>query len=135
MKRSVALVDTNVVSYMFRGDTRADLYDAILNRFDHIGISFQTLAEVEFWTHKRGWDRRRQADFALFLSDFFVVYPDEETCLSWASIRFARQRAGRPLLPEDAWIAATALTLNCPLITHDAGDFAGIDGLEVLTAT
>lgn len=134
MKRPLALVDTNVVSYIFRGDTRGDLYDSIVKDFDHLAISFQTAAELEFWAHKRNWERRRRADFALFLSDFFVVYSDEEACLFWASIRLARQRMGRPLQPEDAWIAATALVLGCPLITHDQEDFAGINGLEVLTA-
>lgn len=135
MNGKVALVDTNVVSYLFRGDTRAEPYGTILRKMDHIGISFQTLAELEFWSQNRGWDRRRQADFALFLSDFFVAYADAETCALWAAVRLARQRAGRPLHPEDAWIAATALALNCPLITHDAADFGEIEGLEVITAS
>jgi predicted nucleic acid-binding protein len=33
----------------------------------------------------------------------------------------------------DAWIAATALALNCPLVTHDAADFAGVPGLKIIS--
>ena len=33
----------------------------------------------------------------------------------------------------DAWIAATAIRLGCPLATHDR-DFSGIDGLELIQA-
>jgi predicted nucleic acid-binding protein len=32
-------------------------------------------------------------------------------------------RAGLPTSASDAWIAATALALNCPLIRHNAADF------------
>ena len=63
-----------------------------------------------------------------------VVYPEESTCLTWARIRHERFRLGRPLQPEDAWIAATALDIGCPLLTHGAGDFADIAGLEIISA-
>jgi len=35
------------------------------------------------------------------------------------------------LKSADAWIAATALLLECPLASHD-GDFADIPGIELL---
>ena len=31
----------------------------------------------------------------------------------------------------DAWIAATALAVGAPLITHNAKDYAGITGLKL----
>ena len=37
------------------------------------------------------------------------------------------------LVPADAWIAATALLLNVPLITHNAAHYVGIDGLRVIS--
>jgi len=33
----------------------------------------------------------------------------------------------------DAWIAATALLYDAPLITHDAGDYLGVPGLKLIT--
>jgi len=39
----------------------------------------------------------------------------------------------QPIQVADAWIAATALALDVPLVTHNAVDFEGIEGLEILT--
>lgn len=135
MTRPLALVDTNVVSYIFRRDTRALPYPPILAGFRHLAISFQTLAELRFWARKRNWERRRIADLALYLEPYSIVLASEDMTERWAQIRHQRERAGRRMEPEDAWIAATAVVIGCPLVTHDAGDFSGIDGLEVITAT
>jgi len=35
----------------------------------------------------------------------------------------------------DAWIAAAALQLNIPLVTHNASDYEAIESLTILTAT
>jgi hypothetical protein len=37
------------------------------------------------------------------------------------------------MLPDDAWIAATALHHDLPLVTHDA-NFLGTEGLRVISA-
>jgi predicted nucleic acid-binding protein len=46
----------------------------------------------------------------------------------------ARKR-GRPVAPADAWIAATALILDVPLITPNGAHYTGIDGLRVISET
>jgi predicted nucleic acid-binding protein len=45
------------------------------------------------------------------------------------------QKKGRPISFPDAWIAAAALQLNIPLVTHNARDYEAVDGLTILTAT
>ena len=35
--------------------------------------------------------------------------------------------------PADAWIAATALHLGVPLITHNKNDYLGVDGLTIIS--
>jgi predicted nucleic acid-binding protein len=47
---------------------------------------------------------------------------------------FGGAKKGRPIQTADAWIAASALHYQVPLITNNAGDYASIDGLELLTA-
>jgi tRNA(fMet)-specific endonuclease VapC len=129
----IALIDTNVVSYLFRRDTRASRYVPILLPFESCLISFQTAAELEFWTLKHNWGTKRRADLAYFLEAYDVIYPDESVCKLWASVRKGQESKGTPIHPEDAWIAATALAVGCPLVTHNVNDFRGIDGLDVLT--
>lgn len=44
-----------------------------------------------------------------------------------------RARKGRPIQTADAWIAASALQYQVPLITNNADDYDMLDRLEVLT--
>jgi tRNA(fMet)-specific endonuclease VapC len=43
------------------------------------------------------------------------------------------RRQGRPLQAADAWIAATALIQDIPLVTHNRRHYDGIRGLTVLS--
>ena len=49
----------------------------------------------------------------------------------YAAAKLARQQSGLAL-DENLWIAATALALGATLVSRDR-DFAGIDGLSVVT--
>jgi hypothetical protein len=51
---TIVLLDTNVVSYLFKGDTRATAYAPLLQ--DHqLAISFMTVAELFEWAATRKW--------------------------------------------------------------------------------
>lgn len=43
-------------------------------------------------------------------------------------------RRKQPISTADAWIAATALSYDLKLVTHNPKDFRGIPGLRILTA-
>lgn len=45
----------------------------------------------------------------------------------------ALKPVGRVLPFADSWIAATALYLGLPLVTHNPADFQGIEALHVIT--
>ena len=58
-----AIVDTDVVSMLFKGDARAVAYRPhITGRL--LGISFMTLAELERWPLERNWGQRRKLELA-----------------------------------------------------------------------
>ena len=67
-----------------------------------------------------------------FIGGFAVVYADDALCTSWAMLRAGARAAGRPLSPQDAWIAATALGLDAPLATNNRRDFEPIQKLRLL---
>lgn len=127
------VVDTDVVSFQFKSDTRAKLYRPYL-----IGqtafVSFMTIAELDEWTELSGWGTPKLERLHHFLGKFAVLYADRAVCRRWAEARSQARRNGLPIEAADGWIAATALHLNAPLVTHNPGDYAGIEGLTLLSA-
>ena len=128
-----AVVDTDVVSMLFKGDTRARAYRVhVAGRL--LGISFMTLAELERWSLERGWGPRRKLELAEHVSHYAVLPVSRELCVKWAEVAFAAKQRGRPIQTADAWIAASALYYQVPLITNNQSDYSRIDGLTVLSA-
>ena len=126
------VADTDVVSFLFKGDTRATLYEHLLVGRVNI-IAAQTRAELERWALLYNWGARRHSKLRLYLEDYLFASVDEATCLRWAEIKVNGERRGRPISGADAWIAATALHYAVPLVTHNADDFKNVPGLTVLT--
>ena len=82
------------------------------------------------------WDTLRVSrdKFAVLeatLKSYLVVPYSSQLSRAWARIRW--ERRNRPIAVDDAWIAATAVSYNCPLVTHNSKDFTGISGLQVIT--
>jgi len=130
---SPVIVDTDVVSFSFKGDTRAAFYDAyLLDKLSY--ISFQTLAELEQWAIARHWSARRHSALLEFIEErFAVIESSAQLSRHWAEVREHVRQAGRIIQPTDAWIAATALLYGVPVVTHNAADFAPVVGLSIIT--
>jgi predicted nucleic acid-binding protein len=127
------VVDTDVVSFQFKGDSRASLFDPHLAGRIPV-ISFMTLAELDLWALEHRWGPARKGRMARFLVRYLVHPYDRAMCLKWAEVTNAARRKGRPIQPADAWFAATALLAGVPLVTNNAADYAGVDRLTVLSA-
>lgn len=125
------VVDTDVLSYLFRRDTRAEVYQPYLTG-TLVAVSFMTIAELDRWALQRNWGRGRQERMAAFLSRFMIVLVDRELCRTWAEVGDQARRNGRPIHAADGWIAATAIALGMPLITNNRSDFAGVRDLLIL---
>jgi tRNA(fMet)-specific endonuclease VapC len=96
-------------------------------------ISFITIAELDRWTLARDWGEKRKADLEKFLHRFTVIEVNRALCLKWAEATDSARRNGRPIETADAWIAATGLFYNVPLITHNRNDYSGVDGLQLIS--
>ena len=130
---NAAIVDTDVVSMLFKGDTRALAYRPhIAGRL--LGISFMTLAELDRWALERNWGQARRFELAQHLTRYTVLPASRELCAKWAEVAFAAKRKGRPIQTADAWIAASALHYQVPLISNNRDDYSSVDGLALLSA-
>lgn len=126
------VIDTDVVSFVFKRDTRADDYRPHLEGEIAI-ISFMTLAELRRWTRERNWGAARRRELEEFLGGYAVFYADDDLCSVWADVMSSARRKGRPIAMTDAFVAATALLLNLPLVTHNRADFVNVDGLSIIS--
>jgi predicted nucleic acid-binding protein len=131
---TIVLLDTNVVSYLFKGDTRATAYGPLLQG-QRLAISFMTVAELFEWAATRKWGRMRLRRMEQALADYVIIPVDVELCRRWGTLRAQLQGTGQTIAPQDAWIAATALRHGLPLITHNPSDFRHITGLDVRSVT
>jgi tRNA(fMet)-specific endonuclease VapC len=128
----VVVVDTNVISFFIKGDTRAALYQPHLDERLQI-IAAQTRAELELWALIRNWGPRRRTDLHAYLRNFVLANADEDVCLRWAEVQANAQKQGHPISVSDAWIAATALVQDVPLVPHNPDDFKNVPGLSIIT--
>jgi tRNA(fMet)-specific endonuclease VapC len=128
----IVVVDTNIVSFFFKGDTRAALYKPHLDGCLQI-IAAQTRAELELWTLIHDWGGRRRDALRDYLKDFLFAEVDESVCLRWAEVQGDGRRRGHPISISDTWIAATSLVYNVPLVTHHPDDFRYVPGLTVIS--
>jgi len=99
-----------------------------------LGISFMTLAELERWALERSWGLGRRRELAQHLTHYTILPVSRELCLRWAEICFAAKKKGRPIQTADAWIAASALYYQVPLITNNQRDYSMVDGLVLISA-
>ncbi|MGD9099315.1 MAG: type II toxin-antitoxin system VapC family toxin [Anaerolineae bacterium] len=126
------LLDTNIVSFALKGDSRAASYVPYLQG-RRLAISFMTVAELFQWAAIRNWGARRTSQLEASLENYIVLPFDIALCRLWGEVRARCRAAGRPISPQDAWVAATALQHHLPLVTHNPSDFEVIEGLELIT--
>jgi tRNA(fMet)-specific endonuclease VapC len=129
---ATVVVDTCVVSFLHKNDTRAQLYQG------HLGgnlkvISFMTLAELYRWALESNWGERQKAKLEERLRDYVVYSVTRPLCQQWAAITAEASSKGTPIDVDDAWIAATALLYDLPLVTHNRKHYEVIPGLEVVS--
>jgi predicted nucleic acid-binding protein len=72
---------------------------------------------------------RRLATLDL-LAEISVVSIDEDVAVAWARLRALLAEKGRRVNVNDAWIAATAMTYQLPVVTQDA-DYDAMEDLGV----
>ena len=129
---SNVVVDTDVVSFLFKSHPIAHQYLPDLADRTPL-ISFMTLAELDRWVLAARWGEARRKKLREYLEPFAILPYDRALCTKWAEITIAAQSRGRRIDCADAWIAATALMCDAPLITHNRSDYLGVPDLKLIS--
>lgn len=134
MSDAKLLVDTNIVSYVMKDHPLAQAYAKHLEG-RLLAISFITVGELYYGAEKDNWGEKKRKRLETTLRNFVVIPYDHEVARCYAQLVAERNRTGRPINFNDAWIAACAIRHGIPLVTHNARDFGGISSLDVITET
>jgi predicted nucleic acid-binding protein len=60
-----------------------------------------------------------------------TVAVDQRVAEAWARLRLVLRDSNQRMFVNDSWIAATAMSLDVPVVTQD-DDYVDVDGLDVV---
>ena len=97
------------------------------------GISVIVLGELEWGVAQSQRFEENRAALSALLTALQVIDLDAEVARHYGRLRAQLRSIGRPIGPNDLWIAAHALALDVPLVTHNLSEFRRVPGLSVET--
>jgi predicted nucleic acid-binding protein len=128
---NAVVVDTDVVSLVFEGDSRAEKYLSALTAPDLL-VSFMTEAELERWILQAKWGPERIVRFRTYMKRFVSVPSSRDLIVKWAEVMVVARSLGRRIEVAEAWVAATTLLYDATLVTNNPGDYVGVAGIKLL---
>jgi predicted nucleic acid-binding protein len=135
---SGVVVDTMVISWLFddRPNRLADRYRVLIGP-RRVLLAFHTVMELRYGVLRAGWGELRRRRLERRIAELTVIQPDDEMITACANLRVQCAQIGHALGYKlhdgDRWIAAAAVRLSVPLLSHDKV-FDGAPGLELITA-
>ncbi len=134
------LIDTNILVYYIRNDSRIKFIDEnfnLLSAMDTSIISVVTEAEIKSIALQLNWGQPKQRILTMLLQKFLIADINVQKIVdTYAEIDAFSQgklpskplgMSSRSMGKNDLWIAATASVLGLPLLTTDK-DFQHLDG-------
>lgn len=134
---SGVVVDTMVISWLFDGrpNRLAERYRTLIGPRPVL-VAFHTVMELRYGVLRAGWGQLRRRRLERRIAELAVVQPDDQMIIVCATLRADCAQIGHALAAKlhdgDRWIAAAAMRLGIPLVSHD-GIFDGAPGLEFVT--
>lgn len=132
------VLDTNVISEIFRPTPEALVLNWLLSVTEDVAITSVTLAELLAGVRRLPEGRRKsqistRIDIALqpYLGSQAVLPFDDQAAYKYADVLVARERAGTPISTADAQIAAICLAHSATCATRNVKDFANT-GVELI---
>jgi tRNA(fMet)-specific endonuclease VapC len=127
---TVLVLDTDAVSHIHKQNTWGQILTPLVTGRTLL-ISFQTLAELRRWPEDRNWGEHRRQELEQTLEKYVVVHSTARICDRWAETMNRVHKNGTHISAQDAWVAATALELEVPLLTVNTTDFQTVPGLSL----
>jgi tRNA(fMet)-specific endonuclease VapC len=97
-----------------------------------IGISWVTLAELEFGVAKSQHQEKNQLALEEFVLPLEIATFDRDTARVYGRVRAMLEKKGTPIGSLDTMIGAHALALGATLATNNTREFSRIKGLSLV---
>jgi tRNA(fMet)-specific endonuclease VapC len=124
------MLDTNIVSELARNPQGAVARRIVEVGPDAICVSIITAAELHYGCAKKG-SPKLLAQIEAILGSVQVRALDVPADIEYGGIRAELEAAGKPIGPNDLFIAAHAYALGAVLVTANTGEFTRIRALRV----
>lgn len=125
------LLDTNICIFLIKKRSAkviARLEECIPG---DVGISFITLAELQYGVEKSSRPESNREALQAFLIPLEIAFFDDAAAAAYGQLRAALESRGTPIGPLDMLIAAHALSLGCTLVTNNTKEFARVSALHL----
>jgi tRNA(fMet)-specific endonuclease VapC len=127
MTGSRFLLDTNIISAWLKGEVNvADKID----KAKEIHIPVIAAGELYYGALYSQQVQKNVKALQSIISYYGVLGADEQTAISYGTIKAALRKKGKPLPENDIWIAALAKQHNLTVVTRDK-HFKEIEGIGV----
>ena len=126
------MLDTNICIALIRRKPPQVLKHFTAYKVGDIGISWVTLAELEFGAAKSRHAETNQAALDEFVLPLEIANFDREAARVYGQVRAALEKRGTPIGALDMMIGAHAFVLGATLVTNNTREFSRIKGLAVV---
>ena len=126
------MLDTNTCIAIIRRNSPRVLKRINTYKVGEIGISWITLAELEFGVAKSQHQEKNQAALDEFVLPLEIANFNRETARVYGRVRAMLEKKGTPIGSLDMMIGAHALALGITLATNNTREFSRIKGLTVV---
>jgi tRNA(fMet)-specific endonuclease VapC len=125
------LLDTNIASFIIKG-SRPKVLERLANqRRAQVGVSVITEMELRFGLERLDDAARVEALVNEFLDAVPVLELPPDISRSYARVRTALERQGKPIGALDTIIAAHSVALGAVLVTTNVREFGRVRGLRL----
>ncbi len=128
--RDQYLLDTNVVSLLVKGRSPRAIEVLASKPRARVGVSVITEMELRFGLEKHPAPAKLRPVVEGFLSAVRVLELPADIAPVYGRLRWALERAGRPIGPLDTIIAAHSIALGAILVTNNTREFGRVAGLR-----
>ena len=123
------LLDTNICSAYLKGEK--SVWNKFMQHTGGLAISVVTAGELWTWVSRGTASQRSKDSITEFIGGVEVVELDLKIAIRFGELRGQLMDSGTPMPDMDGLIAATALTENLTLVTHNVADFNAVPDLRI----